>query len=142
MPDEDMTQISLDRLKVGIKGLKSAIKEVQGLDDLSDTEIAQALLTRLKPQNYIPAAAEDRYRQAFLREFKKTRGEKVEEEGSGLSLLEELRRRYKELMRKCEKCTDPTMCPRCSIAKKLVEISELLDSKSLRGSGGGTDARS
>jgi primosomal protein N' len=142
MPDGDITQISLGRFKVGLYGLKSAIQEVQALGNLSDDEIAQALLTRLKPKNYIPAANEDEYRQACLREFKKARGEEVEEEESGLSLLEKLRRRYEELMRKCEKCTDPSMCPRCNIAMRLVEICELLDSKSVRGSGGGTDERS
>jgi hypothetical protein len=142
MPDEDITQISLGRFTVGLYGLKSAIQEVQGLGDLADAEIAQALLVRLKPKNYIPAAAEDRYRQAFLREFKKAWGEKVEEEESGLSLLEELRRRYEELMGECEKCTNPSMCPRCNIAMRMVEISELLDSKSVRGPGGGTDERS
>ena len=86
MPDEDITQISLGRFKVGLYGLKSAIQEVQGLGDLSEGEIGQALLVRLKPKNYIPAASEDEYRQALLREFKKARGEKVEEEESGLNL--------------------------------------------------------
>lgn len=86
MPDEDVTQISLGLLKVGLSGLKSAIQEVQALGDLSDEEIAQALLVRLKPKNYIPAAAEDNYRQALLREFKKALGEKVKEEESGLNL--------------------------------------------------------
>jgi small redox-active disulfide protein 2 len=86
MPDEDITQISLGRFKVGLYGLKSAIQEVQGLGDLSEGEIAQALLVRLKPKNYIPAASEDEYHQALLREFKKARGEKVEEEESGLNL--------------------------------------------------------
>lgn len=141
MPDEDITQISLGRFKVGLYGLKSVIQEVQALGNLSDDEIAQALLVRLKPKNYIPAANEAEYRRACLREFKKALGEKVEEE-SGLSLVEELRRRYEELMRKCEKCTNPSMCPRCNIAMRMVEISELLDSKSVRGSGGGTDERS
>lgn len=46
--------------------------------------------------------------------------------------LEELRKRFQELMRKCEKCTNPSMCPRCSIALRMIEISELLDSKPLR----------
>ena len=86
MPDEDITQISLGRFKVGLYGLKSAIQEVQALVDLSDDEIARALLVRLKPKNYIPAANEDEYRRACLREFKKALGEKVEEKESGLIL--------------------------------------------------------
>ncbi len=44
------------------------------------------MLARVKPRNYIPAAAQEEYKQAFLREFKKALGEKVEEERSGLSV--------------------------------------------------------
>lgn len=45
--------------------------------------------------------------------------------------LEELRRRYEELKMKCEKCTNPILCPRCNISTKMVELCELLDSKSV-----------
>jgi ATP-dependent helicase YprA (DUF1998 family) len=55
--------------------------------------------------------------------------------------LEELRRRYEELMRQCEKCRNPSICPTCSIAKRMVEISMQLDSEATRGSGGETDER-
>ena len=51
-----------------------------------DVEIAQALLAKLKPRNYIPASAQEEYQKAFLREFKKALGEKVEEARSGLSI--------------------------------------------------------
>jgi len=86
MPDEDLTQISLGRLRVGIAGLKVAIEELKSWQDRPEAEIAQALLDRLKPKNYIPAAVEDEYRRVLLREFKKALGEEVEEEESGLNL--------------------------------------------------------
>ena len=86
MNDEDFTQISLGRLRVGITGLKAAIDELKSWQERPEAEIAQALLERLKPKNYIPAAAEDEYRRACLREFKKALGEEVEEEKSGLNL--------------------------------------------------------
>lgn len=86
MPDEDLTQITISRFKVGIAGLKAAIEEVQALGGLPEAEIAQALLSRLKSRNYIPAAAQEEYGKAFLREFKKARGEKVKEEQHGLSI--------------------------------------------------------
>ena len=86
MPDEDITQISLGRLKVGITGLKAAIEAVQSLRDRPDVEIAQALLAKLKPRNYIPASAQEEYQEAFLKEFKKALGEKVEEERIGLNI--------------------------------------------------------
>ena len=49
-----------------------------------DAEIAQALLDKLKPRNYIPASVEEKYKNAFFREFKKALGETVTEEQGGL----------------------------------------------------------
>jgi small redox-active disulfide protein 2 len=86
MPDEDLTQISLGNFRVGITGLKAAIEELKSWQGRPDVEIARALLEKLKPKNYIPATAQEEYKRAFLREFKKALGEKVEEERSGLSL--------------------------------------------------------
>jgi small redox-active disulfide protein 2 len=86
MPDEDLTQISLGRFRVGITGLKAAIEELKSWQGRPEEEVAQALLTRLKPKNYIPPSAQEEYKGAFLREFKKALGEKVAEERSGLSI--------------------------------------------------------
>ena len=86
MPDEDITQISLGRFRVGITGLKDAIEEAKSWRERPEEEIAQALLAAVKPKNYIPAAAQEEYKRAFLREFKKALGEKVEEGSSGLSI--------------------------------------------------------
>jgi small redox-active disulfide protein 2 len=86
MPDEDITQISLGRFKVGITGLKAAIEEIKSWRERPEEEIAQALLAKLKPFNYIPDAAQEEYQKAFLREFKKALGEEVEEDRSGLSV--------------------------------------------------------
>ncbi len=86
MPDEDLTQIALGQFRVGITGLKAAIEELKSWQGSPDTEIAQALLDRLKSKNYIPSSAHGEYRKAFLREFKKAMGEKVEEERLGLNI--------------------------------------------------------
>lgn len=83
MPELDITRINLGRFQVGITGLKAAIEEVQALGDLTEAEIAQALYDRLKSRNYIPAGAVETYKQAFLREFKRARGEPVAEEPQG-----------------------------------------------------------
>jgi small redox-active disulfide protein 2 len=80
---DDITQISLGKFKVGITGLKEAIEEVRGLGVRPEAEIAQALFDRLKPLNYIPPAAREEYQRAFLREFRKSLGEQVEEEPQG-----------------------------------------------------------
>jgi small redox-active disulfide protein 2 len=79
-----ITQISLGKIKVGIVGLKEAMEEVRALGTRSEAEIGQVLLDKLKPQNYIPAAAREEYKRAFLREFKKALGEPVAEEQHGL----------------------------------------------------------
>jgi hypothetical protein len=86
MPEEDITQISLGKFKVGITGLKTAIEELISWQGRPDAEIAQALLAKLKPRNYIPASAQDEYSKAFLKAFKRALGEEVEEERSGLSI--------------------------------------------------------
>ena len=71
---------------MGITGLKEAIEEVKALGGRSDEDITQALFARLKPRNYIPAPAQEDYKKAFLREYKKALGEKVTEDRSGLSI--------------------------------------------------------
>ncbi len=43
-------------------------------------------MDRLRSRNYILPAAQEEYRKAFLREFKKALGEKVAEENQGLSI--------------------------------------------------------
>jgi len=86
MPDEDITQISLGKFRVGITGLKAAIEEAKSWPERPEEEIAQALLAAVMPRNYIPASAQEEYKLAFLREFKKALGQKVEEERSGLSI--------------------------------------------------------
>jgi small redox-active disulfide protein 2 len=86
MPDEDITQISLGKFRVGITGLKAAIEELKSWQGRPDAEISQALLAKLKPRNYIPTSAQEEYQKAFLKAFKKALGEKVEEERSGLSI--------------------------------------------------------
>ncbi len=84
MPDDDITQISLGTFRVGITGLKAAIEELRSRQGRPDAEIAQALLEKLKPRNYLPDSAAEAYKKAFLREFKKALGEAVEEERTGL----------------------------------------------------------
>jgi hypothetical protein len=86
MSDEDITQISLGKFRVGITGLKAAIEELKAWQGRSDAEIAQALFDRLKSRNYIPPSAQNEYQKAFLRELKKALGEKVPEERHALSI--------------------------------------------------------
>jgi hypothetical protein len=82
----EVTQISLGQFKVGITGLKKAIEEVRALGPRAEAEIAQTLADSLKSQNYIPPSAAEEYKKAFLREFKKSQGEKVEEEAGQVTI--------------------------------------------------------
>jgi small redox-active disulfide protein 2 len=84
MSNDDLTQISLGRFRVGITGLQQAIEAVKSLQSRPEAEIADALLNKLKSTNYIPQQAQEEYKQAFLREYKRALGEQVTEEHGGL----------------------------------------------------------
>jgi len=86
MSTTEITQISVAGLKVGIMGWQPALEAAQALAGASEEEIAQFLFDTLKKKNYIPSAAAAEYRQAFLREYKKARGEPVVEERRGLAI--------------------------------------------------------
>ena len=84
MSNDDLTQISLGRFRVGVTGLQAAIEEVKSLPSLPEAEIADALFDKLKSKNYIPTQAREEYKQAFLREYKRALGEQVTEDHGGL----------------------------------------------------------
>ena len=86
MSGEDYSRICVGGLSVGVIGLKAAIEAAKPLRGRGDDEVAQALLSRLAKANYIPPSAEADYRRAFLREWKRTLGEKVEAERGVLSI--------------------------------------------------------
>ncbi len=86
MSSTEITQISIAGLKIGITGLKAAIAAAQEMTGATEEEISQFLFNTLKGKNYIPSSAAGEYRQAFLREYKKARGEPVVEERRGLSI--------------------------------------------------------
>ena len=86
MPDNDLTQISVGRFRVGITGLQAAIEEVKSLHDRSEAEIAEALFDKLKTRNYIPTQAREEYKRAFLREYKRALGEAVAEDQGSLNV--------------------------------------------------------
>jgi len=86
MSSDEIIQIAVAGLKVGINGLKPAIEAAKALQGRPDEEIAQFLFATLKGKNYIPDPVQEEYRQAFLREYKKAMGETVTEEKGGLTI--------------------------------------------------------
>ncbi len=84
MSQDDVTQIKVDDVMVGIIGFKAVMEgAAQELAWKPDEEIRAELLKRLSMKNYIPDRVKDRYAKAFLREFKKFLGKPYEEEPAG-----------------------------------------------------------
>jgi small redox-active disulfide protein 2 len=77
---EQVVKIRVGEFTVGIVGLKGALEEADRTDMATDDAVAEYLLKQLKKKNYIPPRSEFDYAQAFLKEFKKHRGENVKEE--------------------------------------------------------------
>jgi small redox-active disulfide protein 2 len=78
----EVVKIRVGEFTVGIVGLKAALAEAIQTSFSSDHEVVEYLLKQLKAKNYIPPRSETKYAQAFLREYKKYRGEEVEPEKS------------------------------------------------------------
>jgi hypothetical protein len=75
MSNEDITQLKIGNLQVGIIGLKEAMVELaSSLTDPSDEEIAGKLIRQLSQKNYIPQKAKEDYGRALVREFHKHLG--------------------------------------------------------------------
>jgi hypothetical protein len=75
MSNEDITQLKIGNLQVGIIGLKETITELaSSLTDPSDEEIAGKLIRQLSQKNYIPQKAKEDYGRALVREFHKHLG--------------------------------------------------------------------
>jgi len=83
MASEEVTQIKVGKNRMGIIGLKQILADVaQTYNGRPDNEIEAELMRRLTKLNYIPDQAQTEYGQAFLREFKKSIGQAVEETDS------------------------------------------------------------
>lgn len=84
MPQDDFTQIRINKRLVGIIGLKTAIEAMATeYSEKPDHEIQAELLERLCKENYIPDRVKGDYARSFLREFKMFTGMPYEEESPG-----------------------------------------------------------
>jgi small redox-active disulfide protein 2 len=80
MTNEDIIQIKIGSLPVGILGLKEVMTDLaSSLSQAPDQEIERELIQRLSRKNYIPEKAKAEYGQALLKEFKKFLGQPVTE---------------------------------------------------------------
>ena len=78
----EVVKIRVGEFTVGIVGLEAALAEAIQTNFSSHQAVVEYLLKQLKAKNYIPPGSEAEYAQAFLREYKKYRGEEVEPEKS------------------------------------------------------------
>ena len=76
--ETEVAKIKVSNFTVGIVGLNQAVDETAQKELASDEEIADHLLQVLKEKNYIPQKSEGDYARAFLREYKKFKGEAFE----------------------------------------------------------------
>lgn len=81
MSEKDITQITVNKRKIGVVGLREAMDEIAaGYASRPDSEVKTALMERLKKMNYIPDRVAGEYGEAFVREFRKRLGQTFEEE--------------------------------------------------------------
>jgi small redox-active disulfide protein 2 len=82
-----VTKIKVGKLTVGIVGLQEAVEKITQNEMSSDEEIAANLLQVLKKKNYVSPKSEADYARAFLREYRKYKGEIFElEKAHGLEV--------------------------------------------------------
>ena len=77
---EDYRQITIEGMRIGVVGLNAIMREARAYRDETDEVIGARLLEAVKKKNYMHPKSERAYREALLREFKRSIGEKVEEE--------------------------------------------------------------
>jgi CBS domain-containing protein len=81
MPENDVTQISVKGNLVGIVGLQKIMEAmVSDYSQQADEVIGAEMVRRLGAKNYIPDSVKPDYAKAFVREFRKSLGQPVEEE--------------------------------------------------------------
>ena len=84
MISNDHRKIRVGEHEIGIIGLVSAFERIEATAvNMDEDEIKAELIKVLKTRNYIPHSTEELYGDSFLREYKKWKGEVVEEVGSG-----------------------------------------------------------
>ncbi len=81
MSEKDIVKITVGEHSVSVSGLKEAIAGLASdFRDRSDEEVGEAMLGELEMKNYIAPPAREKYRQAFIREFRKALGQPYREE--------------------------------------------------------------
>jgi small redox-active disulfide protein 2 len=84
----ESTQVKIGGVRVGIIGLDDAMEAVKKRNLETDSEIGDALVELLRPNNYIPDAALDEYRADLARHYRVRMGMPVAKRAPVPGLLE------------------------------------------------------
>jgi len=83
MEEKDYRLIFVGNTQVGLIGLKEIFEELKSQREKPESVLKEILVERAAQKNYIPDSIKEEYRKTLFREFKKSLGEKVEEERGG-----------------------------------------------------------
>lgn len=83
MEEKDYRLILIGNTQVGLMGLKEIFEELKSQRGKPEADLKQMLVEKAGKKNYIPNSVKEEYAKALFREFKKSLGEKVEEEKTG-----------------------------------------------------------
>jgi len=83
MKERDYQLVLVENTQVGLIGLKEIFDELKSQRDIPESVLKDMLVEKAAKKNYIPDSIKEEYQKALFREFKKSLGEKVEEEKSG-----------------------------------------------------------
>ncbi len=81
--EKDYRLVLVGNTQVGLIGLKEIFEELESQRGRPESELKNLLIEKVGKKNYIPHSIRGDYEKALLREFKKSLGEKVEEERAG-----------------------------------------------------------
>jgi hypothetical protein len=83
MEEKDYRLILVGNTQVGLIGLKEIFEELKSEKWKPEAELKATLVEKVGRKNYIASPVRQEYEKAIFREFKKSLGEKAEEEKSG-----------------------------------------------------------
>jgi len=83
MEGKDYRLILVGNTQVGLIGLKEIFEELEPQRGRPESDLKQMLVEKAGKKNYIPHSVKEEYAKALFREFKKSLGEKLEEEKGG-----------------------------------------------------------
>jgi len=80
----EIKRINIKGKQIGVIGLSETFEELKNSQISDENRLKEYLLQKVKEHNYVPAPAEDDYKVALYKEYRRFLGETIEEEETGL----------------------------------------------------------